>query len=235
MLIVEILDGVEITISHERKVALAFLNSTNTNTNTETSLLADRKRAVSKLAGKVPLDTRISAENNTEIKSVAQQFFGVGLRKTVLVEGKPDTCLSAMADMVVSMGLYQVKKILAKQQQPTITTSFKTAKKTNRGEVKVNLIEIKKCLLNTNGGVYSAGESRTRFGLSEIRSAIETLPKAVDARTVDVYINRVCSGCGDAIAVGMNDSVFDLRHFFERDDLKPSKPKPKNKKIGEFC
>ena len=208
---------------------------TNTNTNTEISLLADRKKAVCKLAVKVPLDTRISPEHNAEIKSVAQQYFGVGLRKRVWVEGKPTTALSAMADMVCEFGLAHVNKILTKQQQPTITTTYKKAKKKHRGDVKVNLIAIKEYLLKGHGGVYVKGDSPTNFGLLIIRSAIETL-EVNDPRTKDEYVHRVCSGCGDAVAVGTRDSIFNLTHFFERDDLKPSKPKStKNKKIGEFC
>ena len=132
-------------------------------------------------------------------------------------------------------GIDQDKMERAKLQQPTITTSFKVGKKKHRGDVKVNLIQIKEYLLKEYGGVYSKGESPTKFGLRKIRSAIEKLDKE-DSRTVDEYVRRVCLGCGDAVAVGMNDSIFDLTHFFERDDLKPTKPKStKNKKIGEFC
>tara|TARA_Y100000310_G_scaffold336233_1_gene420235 strand:- start:5044 stop:5712 length:669 start_codon:yes stop_codon:yes gene_type:complete len=207
---------------------------TNTNTNTKTSLLADRKKAPCKLAVKVPLDTRISPEYNAEIKSVAQQYFGVGLRKRVWVEGKPTTALSAMADMVCEYGLAHVNKILAKQQQPTITTTYKKAKKKQRGDVKVNLILIKEYLLKGSGGIYVKGESPTNFGLTKIRSAIATL-EVNDPRTVDEYVHRVCSGCGDAVAVGTRDSVFNLSHFFERDDIRPTKPKSvKNRQMGEF-
>jgi hypothetical protein len=158
----------------------------------------------------------------------------VGLRKRVWVEGKPTTALSAMADMVCEYGLAHVNKILAKQQQPTITTTYKKAKKKQRGDVKVNLILIKEYLLKGSGGIYVKGESPTNFGLTKIRSAIATL-EVNDPRTVDEYVHRVCSGCGDAVAVGTRDSVFNLSHFFERDDIRPTKPKSvKNRQMGEF-
>lgn len=132
-------------------------------------------------------------------------------------------------------GIDQDKKERGKQQQPTITTTYKKGKKKHRGDVKVNLVQIKEYLLKDHGGVYIKGESPVRFGLTSIRSAIETL-EVNDPRTVDEYVHRVCSGCGDAVAVGTRDSIFDLTHFFERDDLIPTKPKSnKNKKIGEFC
>ena len=136
---------------------------------------------------------------------------------------------------LLQKGIDQDKKERDKQQQPTITTTYKKGKKKHRGDVKVNLIQIKEYLLKGNGGVYVKGDSPVRFGLTKIRSAIETL-EVNDPRTVEEYVCRVCSGCGDAIAVGTRDSVFNLTHFFERDDLMPTKPKSKkNKNLGEFC
>ena len=102
-------------------------------------------------------------------------------------------------------------------------------------------IGTRRCLQLKNGWreypvVWSmiVGESGTKKSPAA-RAAIEPL-EVNDPRTVEEYVCRVCSGCGDAIAVGTRDSVFNLTHFFERDALMPTKPKSKkNKNLGEFC
>ena len=77
-------------MSHEQIPQQTSSNSNSNSNSNSVSLLANKERRVCKLAVKVTLDTRISPEYNDEIKRMAQQYFGVGLRKRVIIEGKSD-------------------------------------------------------------------------------------------------------------------------------------------------
>ena len=182
------------------------------------SLLADKKHDIGKLADKVQLDSRVYSEYNLEIKELAQQWFGVGLRFHVLVDGKPDTCMSAMTNMIVKLGIDAVKEMLSKQQQ---STSYATSRRSGfRADKTSRLME-----MHTLFKTWNTGASRSNYPVFHL-NVIHDIIKQVCKKS-DITDNRTMFTSREPpsyrkiiidLSKEVGTSMFDITGFMKRYD-----------------